>query len=425
MSLLNIKLRPIISPGIISAKMWIREGSRADPLNKKGLHQLLGALLSRGCGPYSKNDLADIVEGAGAGLRCDTYEDGFLLSLKCGENDIEQLLSILGWMICKPHLNSDQIMLEKELTLQALDRQKEYPFNIAYDGWRRIAYRKNNYAHDPLGIKEDLMLIDRDNLIELFNNTQKREKVLVIAGSIKEDLEYKINQLEPFEILSNQSSINKTNENLHFIESSIDNTIEKYSIHFLETQQVAIIIGATTTPHGYIDDTILRLLACHLGSGMSCLLFQTLREKYGVAYEVGVYNPARELISPFIFHASTTEDKANHTLQLLIDCWFSVINKPITEEELKLARAKFKGQLAHSSQYISQQAERKAHLLGLRLKENLDEFNLIQIQSISRLDIQRCAEKYLKKPLISICGPQKTVEKLSNEIEVNKFNTFS
>ena len=96
----------------MSAKIWIEDGSRNDPKDKKGIHQLLSSLMLRGCGPYNNSQLAEIIESSGSNLHCDTYEDGLLISLKCVESDAYKLLPIIGWMITKPSLQTDQIELE-------------------------------------------------------------------------------------------------------------------------------------------------------------------------------------------------------------------------------------------------------------------------------------------------------------------------
>ena len=96
MAPINIILDRQNTLGIFVAKLWIREGSRADPIKKEGIHQLLGSIMSRGCGPFSNNQVADIVEGSGASLRCETYEDGLLLSLKCIKDDYSHLLPLIG-----------------------------------------------------------------------------------------------------------------------------------------------------------------------------------------------------------------------------------------------------------------------------------------------------------------------------------------
>ena len=126
----------------MAAKLWIRDGSRADPKDKKGIHQILCSTMLRGCGPYNNKQISEIVESSGAILNCDTYEDGLLISLKCIESDAYKLLPLIGWMITKPVLQKDQIKLEKDLTIKAIKRQKESTYQLAFDGWRRSEERR-------------------------------------------------------------------------------------------------------------------------------------------------------------------------------------------------------------------------------------------------------------------------------------------
>ena len=145
---------------------------------------------------------------------------------------------------------------------------------------------------------------------------------------------------------------------------------------------------------------------------MSSLLFKVLREKYGVVYEAGVYHPIRENQTPFIIHASTTEEKAILTLQLLKECWFKIINSEISPEELDLVKIKYRGQMAHSMQSISQRAEHKAHLLGIGLKKNHDKAILLRLESITSKEIKNAANKYLKYPSLSVCSNKEVIRKI-------------
>ena len=47
----DLVLDPVVTPGVLSAKLWIRRGSGCDQQGQRGGHQLLGSVLSRGCGP--------------------------------------------------------------------------------------------------------------------------------------------------------------------------------------------------------------------------------------------------------------------------------------------------------------------------------------------------------------------------------------
>ncbi|WP_320674470.1 pitrilysin family protein [Prochlorococcus sp. MIT 1341] len=405
---------PSKSPGVTSAKLWVKGGSRADPINQKGAHQLLGAVLSRGCGPYNEISLADLVEGCGAGLRCDVSEDGLLISLKCAERDALELIPIIGWMISDPHLEGNQVLLEKELSLQALQRQKENSFHLAFDGWRNLAYGKGPYGHDPLGIKDDLLQIGRKELIPLANQLRQRPSTLVIAGTINKELEEKIHQTAPFNSLlleqnDNSKEINKTCSNFTNEES-----ISNLKILPEATSQIVIMLGQATIAHGHKDDLGLRLINCHLSSGMSSLLFRRLREEHGVAYDVGVHHPTREKNAPFVMHASTSEEKALLTLKLLLDSWRGLVESPLSENDLSLAKAKYEGQIAHSIQTSSQRAERQAILTAFDLPIDYDLKCNQAIKKLNGKNLQDIASRHLKKPLLSLCGPKGSLERLAN-----------
>ena len=401
--------------GITSAKLWIKGGSGSDPKGKKGIHQLLGSLLSRGCGPLNSIDLADLVEGAGASIRCETYEDGILIGLKCSHKDSDKLIPILGWMINKPHFDVKQLDLEKDLSIQALKRQNESPFLVAYDKWRKVAYENGPYAYDPLGIESDIKTVEREDLFKLSKSIKEKDKFLILAGAIETEQIEIIKGFESFNdfsISSEQKTLEKNiiNDNkIRKIYSSTDLTAE-----IINTEQVVLILGQPTLPHFMNEDLVLRLISCHLGCGMSSLLFRRLREKHGVAYEVGAHHPVREFEAPFLIHASTSEEKALTTLKLLYETWLELSQVHISKKELRLIRSKFVGQIAHNSQTAGQRAERIAQLKSLNLPINYDQDSIERIKNIGEKEIRNAASLYLSNPILSLCGPQKTIEKLIN-----------
>ena len=136
----ELLIEPVSGPGILAAKLLLPFGSADDPAGTRGAHDLLASLLSRGCGRHNHVELADLVEGCGAGLRCDAQEDALVLSLRCTVEDVEKLLPLLAQMVRAPLLEPDQVALERSLTVQALQRQREDPFHCATTAWRQLTY---------------------------------------------------------------------------------------------------------------------------------------------------------------------------------------------------------------------------------------------------------------------------------------------
>ena len=411
----DLILDPHTTAGVLAAKLWIRRGSACDPDQQRGAHQLLGSLLSRGCGPYGPMELADLVEGCGAGLRCDTNEDGLLISLKCRDSDAARLLPVIGWMVHQPHLLPDQVELEKELSLQALVRQKEDPFHLAYDGWRTLAYGSGGYGHDPMGVTDDLDNLERDQLVSLAKQLDGASTVLAMSGTIPDSLLNLLNDHEAF-----QAQATPTTSGDDFRAQGANSGQDRQQslcLRHQNTEQVVLMLGQPSLPHGHADDPALRLLQAHLGQGMSSLLFRRLREDHGVAYDVGVHYPARAKASPFVFHAATSVDKAPLTLSLLHDSWNELCSTPLSEADLQLARVKVRGQLAHGSQTTGQRAERRAQLRGLGLPDQYDQQSLAVMDDLDAKALQDVAQRHLGHPLLSLCGPEASLRALEEQWE--------
>lgn len=410
---LDLILDPMATPGVLAAKAWIRRGSGADPSGQRGVHQLLGSLLSRGCGPYGPMEMADLVEGCGAGLRCDTNEDGLLISLKCRDQDGGKLLPLIGWMLRHPLLRPDQVDLEKELSLQALQRQKEDPFHLAYDGWRSLAYGSGPYGHDPLGVAEDLKQLTPEALHPFANQLEMEGSVLALSGTIPESLLSLLTEHEAFARSPRDEATTETSPHALQAVSGETNRSRTVCLKEQKTEQVVLLLGQPSLPHGHPDDPALRLLQAHLGQGMSSLLFRRLREEHGVAYDVGLHYPSKAGASPFVMHAATSTERAALTLRLLLQSWDEMHSDCLSDEALALARVKVRGQLAHASQTTGQRAERRAQLRGLGLPDDYDQQSLAAMDAMDGAELQRIATKHLQRPLLSLCGPPDSLRTLA------------
>ena len=406
-SALDILVEPLASPGVMAAKLWLPFGSACDAKDQRGAHDLLASLLSRGCGPYNPKELADVVEGCGAGLRCDAQEDGLLLSLRSTLEDAEQLLPLLGWMVLEPHLAPDQVALEKNLTLQMLQRQREDPFHMAAVAWRGLAFNDGGYGHDPMGVEQDLQNIERQQILPLAQQLPSGRSVLSLAGCLPADIEHRIRAMDGFRGWP-QASAEWNAGGLDYGTPAG----ERIHLESMDTEQVVLMLGQATVPHGHPDDLVLRLLQCHLGVGMSSLLFRRLREEHGVAYEVAVHYPQLMGPAPFVLLAATGMERAELSLQLLLQSWDELCQTTLSQADLTLARAKFIGQLAQARQTCSQRAERRVQLRAMGLRDDHDQSCVEAIASITVDRIQETCQRWFQKPQLSLCGPPESLETL-------------
>lgn len=385
-------------PRVLAARLVIRGGSSADPRQQRGAHQLLAGLMTRGCGDLDAEALADRVEGAGAALRAEATEDALTLALHCGAEDGQDLLPLLLLMVRQPTLQHDQVDLERQLNLQTLQRQREDPFQQAHDQLRHLLFDGGPYGHDPLGVEADLSRLERSHLQPLVDQLGNQGGVMVLSGDTPEGIEALLNGLlsdHPWQVKAPTAAA-----------LSLAPPIPT-GIGLLEeeTEQLVLLLGASTVPYGHPDALALRLLQTHLGAGMSSRLFQSLREDRGLAYDVGVHLPARCGASPFVVHLSTSADRAAEATACLLEEWQGLLATAITPDALALALAKYRGQDAMGRQTCGQLAERVALVLNHGLPIDQMETQLEQAGHLSPADLQAAAGRWLGQPSLSLVGP--------------------
>ena len=370
----ELLIEPVSSPGILAAKLLLPFGSADDPAGTRGAHDLLASLLSRGCGRHNHVDLADLVEGCGAGLRCDAQEDALVLSLRCTVEDAEQLLPLLAQMVRSPQLEPGQVALERSLTIQALQRQREDPFHCATTGWRQLTYGNGGYGHDPMGIAEELDDLDREALLPLAERLPRASSVLALAGSVPPQIIDTIGSLEDFRDWPEGSGNDRSGR-----------------------RPYAEAVGSETI---------------HLGVGMSSLLFQRLREDHGVAYDVAAHFPALAGPAPFVLMASSVEERSELALDLLLNIWDELSEQPLSEAALELARAKYIGQLAQGLQTCSQRAERRVQLKAQGLPDDHGQRCVRALAELTPTDVLHAAQRWLREPRLSLCGTSAALKQL-------------
>lgn len=393
---LIVHVRP--GPAILAARLSIRGGSSRDPIGSRGSHQLLAGLMTRGCGDLDAQALADRVEGVGAALRAEAHEDLLSIGLKCAADDAESLLPLLPAMVGRPCLAADQLELERRLNLQALQRQREDPFQLAHDQLRDGLFGDGPYGHDPLGSEQDLAAINVARIGSLLPGLGDEGAVLTVCGDPPDHLVALLEEalaVHPWRTRAPQASplppSPQPSGRLLVLEQ--------------DTEQLVLMLGAATVPLADPDFLPLRLLQVHLGHGMSSRLFIVAREERGLSYDVGVHLPSRCGPSPFVMHLSTTVDRAAEATSCLLEEWRRMLEEDLPPAPLELARAKLRGQDAMGRQTCMQIAERQALVLSHGLPADHIDGMLARSLDLQARDLLAAARRSLVCPVLSLVGP--------------------
>ncbi len=376
------------------ASIWIKGGSDRDSISKKGINKILSSLLTRGCEDFDNFVLSNYIESYGAELNQEVFEDGILLSIKCLNEHFSKLFPLLELIINKPILSEIEFQKVKKSTIDLIKKDKENPFNICFEKWREIVYSSHPYAFNTIGNANDVSKISYKDVLREFKNFEIRRKY----------------------IISNNKKIN--GENLETVKQIIKEEKSKppnydlapsyrFESSYNDFNQTIIMLGNQTCSRRSCDYLPLKVLESYLSYGMSSALFKLFREKNGITYDLGVFNPVRSGNAPFLIYLSVSNKNALLAFELLTSLWENLLLKQLDNSEMILAKEKLKGSFLLGNQSLDEILQRKIQLISFGIKP-ISEFDLnSKIDEISSLEILKLTKKYLSKPFLSISSNKK------------------
>ena len=244
------------------------------------------------------------------------------------------------------------------------------------------------------------------NLIE-YSNFKKRDKFLITNN----------NQINIENSIDNKNKL--FSDELNFYSLNLIKEYRFVSTH-TKSNQIILMLGNQTCSQFSDEYPTLKVLESHLSYGMSSVLFKLFREKNGLTYDVGVFNPSRKQNSPFLIYLSVSNNNALLAFRLLSRLWQKNLSSQINPEELYLAKEKLKGAFFIASQSLEEILQRKIQYISSNFNQDHDKLYLQKIEEVTSKNILEITNKYLSMPFLSIYGDKK----ICNEIKSSWIKDF-
>ena len=383
-----------------TASIWIKGGSDMDSIGKKGINKILSSLLTRGCEGFDNYSLSEYIESYGAELNHEVYEDGISIGLKSLNEHFSKLLPLLELIINKPILSEIEFQKVKKSSIDFIKKEKENPFNICFEKWKKIVYSDHPYAFNTIGNANDVLNITHEDILCEFKSFQNREKFIISNDS-------KINGKELI-ILEKKILKEDSKPENHDIDP-----INRFHCINNNSNQTIIMIGNQTCSRTSSEYLPLKVLESYLSYGMSAVLFKLFREKNGITYDLGVFYPVRNENAPFLVYLSVSNKNALLAFELLSSLWKELLLKPLINSEIILAKEKLKGSFLLGNQSLDEILQRKIQLISYGISPTQEKDLNSKIDEISSLDILKLTNKYFSKPYLSISGNGKICSEIN------------
>ncbi|MFH1771562.1 MAG: pitrilysin family protein [Candidatus Omnitrophota bacterium] len=367
-----------------------------------GISNFTSQMLARGTAGRNQAELAMDIERIAAIIYPFSGRNTFGIKGRCLSAYSKEFFEILSDILVNADFPQDQIEVVRNLTLDALNRQKDSPVKVAMDGFSALLYGGHSYGFNILGTEGSIGRIGRKELVEFSEKFMNPSNlVIAVAGDVNED--------EVVSCISDYlGNLSLEKDDTMLAGTEPDFPVEARFNHIVRsTQQVNILYGfpgiTVQDSNRYAFDVLNQVL-----SGFSGRFFTNLRDKESLAYAVsGVKVEGLRYPGFYAVYIGSAPDKTKAAIAGIERELKKVAEGGITDIELKEAADYLAGSFAVDLQTFSSQAELLAlyELYGL----GYDEYSryIEGVRSVTRQDVQAVAGEYftLDKHALVVVGP--------------------
>ncbi len=318
--------------------IWINTGSRNEALEYSGISHYLEHLVFKGTQKYSCQKIKESIEGVGGSFNGFTSEEATCYLVKLPAKYLDLALDILSDMVLCPTLPEDEIVKERTVILEEIKMYKDLPQSYVYELLDEILWPQQPLGRSILGTVESVSRIKREDLDGYRSRYYTAPNIVISAAGLVK------HSVLSSKVKKRFSALKKAAKN-GFSPAIIQQTAPKSSIFHKETEQTHFVVGFHGLARGHRLKYALALLNVILGGNSSSRLFDEIREKRGLAYEIGTGVKRMKDTGAFVVHAGVDNNKVIDVLKLIFAQVTRVKTERVPEAEFKRAKDFFLGQL--------------------------------------------------------------------------------
>jgi len=318
--------------------IWLKIGGRYESAFNKGISHFLEHLLFKGSRKFSCRSIKESIEGIGGSLNAFTSEEFTCYWVKIPSHYIEKALDVLFDMVNHPLFPPGEIVKEKAVILEEVKMYRDQPQSYVHELLDLLLWKEQPLGMPIIGTESSVGRLERRDLLEFKKLYYvPSNAVLSIAG----DFDYR----RLIRKLAGKPSKNKCATPPGFLKARERQGKPQLKILEKDTEQTHMALGFHSLRRDHPLKHALAILHVILGANMSSRLFEELREKRGLAYEIGTQLRRFSDTGSFNVHAGIDNRKVTQTIDLILRELKKIKAEKVGAREFRRAKEFYLGQI--------------------------------------------------------------------------------
>ena len=349
-------------------------------------------MLFKGTKNRSARRISEEIESYGGYLNAFTSKEHTCYYSRGLTKNLSKTFSILSDMIQNPLFRESHIKKEMGVVIDELRDIDDNPEELIFDKFEEVIFSGNPLSYPVIGTEGNIRKFNSGELQNYHRNKYNTGNLLITtSGNVNHDDLVKLAE----RYIRKRKPLNESGREKFYRKKVNDLVVEK------DFHQVHSIIGRSTIGLKNKKRIQVKILSTMLGEGSSSRLFQAVREKLGITYQINSFLNSYQDVSTFGVYFSTSGKQAERVMDIVRKEFLKMKEKKITDKELNRVKEYIKGGMLLSLESTTNRMIRIANsFLYFNRVVLLDDF-LKKVDSVTVDDITSIANELLDEKKLS------------------------
>ena len=323
----------------VTAVIGVGAGGRYEDARTQGIAHFTEHMLFNGTAKRPTSfAISSELDALGAHFNAFTDKEITAYYVKAESKNLPKILDVLTDMVFNSKFDEKEIEKESRVITEELRMYKDEPRSWVQNIYDQLVFAGNPLGWEILGTEKTLSSIQREDFMTYLETWYRARNITVaVAGKIGEEEAL----AEVREVLGGRGP-GEVGELPKFKTAQEEPQV---LIEERKADQTHFVLGVRAYHRSHPKREALEVLVSALGGGMSCRLFQEIREKRGLAYYVQAHWQDFSDTGSLQIVAGVNNQKVNDAVAAVLSELKKLKDHPVPAEELKKAKEMLRGDL--------------------------------------------------------------------------------
>ena len=260
--------------------VFVASGSRHEPAKVAGISHFIEHMLFKGTPTRRPIDITRAIEGRGGNFNAYTGEETTCYFAHLPDDYLEEAVDILGDMYLNATVPDDEFVREKQVVIEEIKMYADEPDAVAMENLQRALFPKSRLGAPVAGSEKTLAPLKPSDLRDYIKSHYRPDNtVVVLSGHFDEGKALALLERTFGGLAARRAPKSAPDKPLAGHPVAVTKVAK-------DVQQTQLVLGYRTFGVHDRRRFALTVLDAVLGRGMSSRLFQEVREKRGLSYDI-------------------------------------------------------------------------------------------------------------------------------------------